>query len=84
MLETLHLAHIPPHLPIYITLYHSVQNAAFLRQQLLAGNSDFEYAFIDASMVRCIVLILFLQRIDAAQVDIITNSYSCCLLSRSE
>jgi EKC/KEOPS complex subunit CGI121/TPRKB len=51
MLETIHLAHIPPHLPIYITLYHSVQNAAFLRQQLLAGNSDFEYAFIDASMV---------------------------------
>jgi EKC/KEOPS complex subunit CGI121/TPRKB len=64
MLETIHLAHIPPHLPIYVTLYHSVQNAAFLRQQLLAGNSEFEYAFIDANMVRSIVPILFVQRID--------------------
>lgn len=51
MLETIQLSHIPPQLPLYVTLYRSLQNASFLRQQLLAGNADFEYAFIDASMV---------------------------------
>jgi Kinase binding protein CGI-121 len=84
MLETIRLAHIHPHLPIYVTLYHSVQNAAFLRQQLLAGKSEFEYAFIDANMVRSIVPILFVQRIDHAQVDIVTNPYPSRLFSRAE
>jgi Kinase binding protein CGI-121 len=84
MLETIHLAHIPPHLPIYITLYHSLQNAAFLRQQLLAGNSDFEYAFIDASMVQRNQSPFMLQIINTAQVDPITNPYFCCLFPRSE
>lgn len=51
MLETVHLPHLPPDLPIYISLYRNLQNAPFLRQQLLSGNRDFEYAFIDASMV---------------------------------
>jgi EKC/KEOPS complex subunit CGI121/TPRKB len=37
---------------VYVALYRDVQNAAFLRQQLLSGNKEFEYAFIDASMVR--------------------------------
>jgi Kinase binding protein CGI-121 len=56
MLQVIHLCHLPPTLPLYLTLYHSVQNAPFLRQQLLAGNTDFEYAFVDASMV----LLLFI------------------------
>ena len=51
MLQTLQLAHLPPELTLYVTLYRDVKNAAFLRQQLLDGNADFEYAFIDASMV---------------------------------
>jgi len=36
---------------IYAGLFSQVTDAAFLRQQLLDGNSDFEYAFIDASTV---------------------------------
>jgi len=36
---------------IYAGLFSQVTNAAFLRQQLLDGNSDFEYALIDASTV---------------------------------
>ncbi|ERF72566.1 hypothetical protein EPUS_02848 [Endocarpon pusillum Z07020] len=51
MLETVHLAHLPPDLPVYIALFYGVQNIPFLRHQLLASNSDFEYAFIDASLI---------------------------------
>jgi hypothetical protein len=50
-LETIHLSHLPSTLPIHVALYRDLQNASFLREQLLAGNSEFEYAFIDASMV---------------------------------
>lgn len=52
LVETLNLAHIPPSVTLYGALYKDVENAAFLREQLLAGNSDFEYAFIDATTVR--------------------------------
>jgi EKC/KEOPS complex subunit CGI121/TPRKB len=51
-LETLDIPHLPEPLSVYVALYRDVQNAAFLRQQLLSGNKEFEYAFIDASMVR--------------------------------
>lgn len=50
-LETIHLPHLPSSLEIHAALYKDVQNAASLRQQLLSVNTDFEYAFIDASMV---------------------------------
>ncbi|KAL4763974.1 EKC/KEOPS complex subunit CGI121/TPRKB [Aspergillus foveolatus] len=50
-LETIHLPHLPSSLEIHAALYKDVQNAASLRQQLLSGNTDFEYAFIDASMI---------------------------------
>ncbi|KAL1962057.1 hypothetical protein VTN77DRAFT_643 [Rasamsonia byssochlamydoides] len=50
-LETIHLSHLPTSMPIHVALYRDLQNARFLREQLLAGNSEFEYAFIDASMV---------------------------------
>lgn len=62
MVETIHLSHMPPELAVFVALYTDVENASFLKDQLLAGNADFEYAFIDASMVRtlktvaCIVL----------------------------
>ncbi|KAJ5468359.1 hypothetical protein N7475_006111 [Penicillium sp. IBT 31633x] len=49
-LETINLPHIPS-LPVHIALYRDVQNAASLKGQLLAGQKEFEYAFIDASMV---------------------------------
>lgn len=50
-LETISLSHLPSTLPVHVALYRDVQNAAFLKQQLLAGNSEYEYALIDASMV---------------------------------
>ena len=50
-LRTLHLAHLPPDLTVHVTLYTEVQNAPYLRDQLLQGNQDFEYALIDASVV---------------------------------
>jgi EKC/KEOPS complex subunit CGI121/TPRKB len=43
-----------PHLPeysVHVSLFKDVKNAPFLRQQLLQGNSDFEYALLDASKV---------------------------------
>ena len=51
LLQTLNLAHLPPALAVHIALYEDVRNAAFLQQQLLDGNPDFEYALIDASVV---------------------------------
>ncbi|KAI9704980.1 MAG: hypothetical protein M1836_006760 [Candelina mexicana] len=51
LLQAIHLSHLPPDQPIYVSLYQDVKNAAFLRSQLLSGNSDFEYAFIDASVI---------------------------------
>jgi EKC/KEOPS complex subunit CGI121/TPRKB len=50
-LQTLRLAHLPSDLAVHIALFQNVQNAAFLRQQLLEGNKDFEYALLDASVV---------------------------------
>ncbi|KAI5247493.1 CGI-121-domain-containing protein [Aureobasidium subglaciale] len=49
-LETIALPHLPQY-PLCIGLFKNVKNASFLRQQLLAGNADFEYAFLDASVV---------------------------------
>lgn len=46
----LQLPHLPNH-DVYVLLFKDVTNAAFLRQQLLAGNADFEYAFLDATKV---------------------------------
>jgi len=51
MAEQIHLAHMPPDLAVYLAYYQDVKNASFLRDQLLAGNAQFEYAFIDARMV---------------------------------
>lgn len=51
-LETVSMEHVPNTHQIHIALFNDVQNASFLHQQLLARNVDFEYAFIDASIVR--------------------------------
>jgi len=37
--------------PVHVGLFTHVANAAFLRSQLLDANPDFDYAFLDASMV---------------------------------
>lgn len=50
-LQTLYLAHLPSDLAVHIALYKNLKNATFLRQQLLDGNSRYEYALIDASVV---------------------------------
>ncbi|KAL2042118.1 hypothetical protein N7G274_005306 [Stereocaulon virgatum] len=50
-LQTFHLAHLPPDLAIHVALYTDVQNAPILRDQLLQGNPDFEYALIEASVI---------------------------------
>lgn len=51
-LQTVQLEHLPPAYDVHIALYRHVQNAPFLQQQLFDGNTDFEYALIDASVVR--------------------------------
>ena len=51
LLQTIHLEHLPESHTIHIALYRSIKNATYLQQQLLAGNTDFEYAFIDAGVV---------------------------------
>lgn len=50
-LETIHLEHTPSTLNVHVALYRNVKNAGFLHQQLLAGNTEFEYAFVDAGVV---------------------------------
>ncbi|EON68462.1 hypothetical protein W97_07672 [Coniosporium apollinis CBS 100218] len=48
--HTFHLSHLPSH-PVHVCLFKGVENTPFLRQQLLAGNSEFEYAFVDATTI---------------------------------
>ena len=51
-LQKLEIAHLPPSLVAHIALFEEVENAAYLHQQLLQGNAEFEYALIDAACVR--------------------------------
>jgi EKC/KEOPS complex subunit CGI121/TPRKB len=48
--STLQLPHLPGYL-IHALLFRDVKNAAALRKELIAGNADFEYAFLDAIKV---------------------------------
>lgn len=50
-LEEIRLEHVPDTHRVYVGLFRNVSNAGHLQSQLLARNSDFEYAFIDASSV---------------------------------
>lgn len=47
-MEIVLLPHLPDY-PLWLCLFKDVKNASFLRKQLLDGNTDFEYAFLDAS-----------------------------------
>jgi len=51
LLQTIPLEHLPESHTLHIALYRNIRNASFLHQQLLTGNTDFEYAFIDASVI---------------------------------
>lgn len=51
LLQSIDLEHLPADYTLHIALYRNVKNAAFLQQQLLAGNTEFEYGFIDASVL---------------------------------
>jgi hypothetical protein len=64
LLQTLHLEHLPSSHVIHVALYRGIKNATFLQQQLLAGNTDFEYALIDAGVVRLARFFLFLASFD--------------------
>ncbi|KAF2852448.1 hypothetical protein T440DRAFT_553349 [Plenodomus tracheiphilus IPT5] len=49
-IRTLHLPHYEAY-PVHVALFEDVQNADFLKSQLLAANPEFDYAFLDASMI---------------------------------
>ncbi|PGH00760.1 hypothetical protein GX51_05641 [Blastomyces parvus] len=49
--QTIQLSHVPAHSPVHVALYRDLENASFLKEQLLAGNTEFEYAFIDAATI---------------------------------
>lgn len=51
LVEVVTVEHAPAAYAVHVTLFKEVQNAGFLHSQLLARNSDFEYAFIDASIL---------------------------------
>ncbi|KAK5679027.1 hypothetical protein LTS10_008682 [Elasticomyces elasticus] len=51
-METILLPHLGQY-PLQVGLFLDVQNAQFLRQQLLDGNTEFEYAFLDAAVLLC-------------------------------
>lgn len=51
LLESVAIEHIPPSHKVYLALFKDVSNADFLREQLLARNHDFEFAFVDATIV---------------------------------
>ena len=48
--ETVKLPHLEDY-SLHLVLFRQVENAEFLREQLLQGNSEFEYAFVDAGVV---------------------------------
>ncbi|KAH8723766.1 kinase binding protein CGI-121-domain-containing protein [Phaeosphaeriaceae sp. PMI808] len=44
------IPHYEPY-PVHVALFTNVQNATYLRTQLLQANPDFDYAFLDAEMI---------------------------------
>jgi len=76
LLESLNLEHLPSSHTIYIALFRNVKNAAFLHQQLLAGNTDFEYAFIDASVVSPPLMLPLANPSKILQNHVIENIHS--------
>jgi EKC/KEOPS complex subunit CGI121/TPRKB len=48
--RTFSVPHYPTY-PVQVGLFANVRNSAFLRRQLLEANAEFDYAFLDATMV---------------------------------
>ncbi|KAF2236472.1 CGI-121-domain-containing protein [Viridothelium virens] len=48
--QALALGHLPGN-PLFVGTFRDVKNVSFLRSQLLTGNPDYEYAFIDAEVI---------------------------------
>lgn len=51
LVNTIELAHLP-NVAVHVALFNDVANASHLRSQLLQGNPDYEYAFLDVTTVR--------------------------------
>jgi len=51
LFDTVRLEHLPGDYVVILGLFKAVQNAGFLHEQLLSRNPEYEYAFIDASVV---------------------------------
>jgi EKC/KEOPS complex subunit CGI121/TPRKB len=51
-MEELHLEHLSDSHTLLASLFRDVINPEFLQRQLLDWNAEFEYAFIDAAVVR--------------------------------
>ncbi|KAH9862751.1 hypothetical protein J1614_010844 [Plenodomus biglobosus] len=49
-IRTFHLPHYDAY-PVHVALFEDVENAEFLKSQLLAANPEFDYAFLDATMI---------------------------------
>ncbi|KAI4865501.1 hypothetical protein F4820DRAFT_295859 [Hypoxylon rubiginosum] len=58
VLETIQLDHVPSTHTVHVGVFKDVANSEFLHQQLLSRNTDFEYAFIDASSVTSRIQVL--------------------------
>lgn len=50
-MESIQLPHVPLTHTLHVTLFQNIENAGFLRQQLLEGNTDYEYAFLDTAVL---------------------------------
>ncbi|KAF2469024.1 CGI-121-domain-containing protein [Lindgomyces ingoldianus] len=48
--QTFYLPHYPTY-PIHVCMFKDVSNAAHLRSQLLEANPEFDFAFLDATMI---------------------------------
>ncbi|OHF01657.1 hypothetical protein CORC01_03147 [Colletotrichum orchidophilum] len=50
IIETIPIDHVPADHVVHVAFFKDIHNAAYLHQQLLDRNADFEYALIDASV----------------------------------
>jgi EKC/KEOPS complex subunit CGI121/TPRKB len=55
-LESIRLEHVAETTSVHAALFTNVGNSDFLQSQLLARNSEFEYAFIDVTSVSSVIM----------------------------
>ena len=68
--------------PVHVALFKDVTNAAFLRSQLLEANPEFDYAFLDASMVSNLVVHLLIMVLYSALFEhSLESKYICTTCS---